>query len=77
MGNSNGLWLRETTTEWTSARASFPEQLLELDLSEYAGQLTEHDTLILCVGIEFASLGPTGQPMQEKYAGCGKVLEVG
>lgn len=77
VGNSNGLWLRETTTEWTSAKASFPEQVLELDLSEYAGQLTEHDTLILCVGIEFASLGPTGQPMQEKYAGCGKVLEVG
>ncbi len=70
--------LRELTTEWVSTKASFPEQILEFDLKdEFVTHLTDPDTMLLCVGIEFASLGPTGEPMQEKYAGAGKVLDAG
>ena len=38
--------------------------------------LTDEVSVILSIGVEFGMVGFTGEPVEVKYAGSGKVLKV-
>jgi hypothetical protein len=48
---------------------------LKLPLVE--NDLPESITLVLSIGVEFGKAGADGNPEAVKYAGCGKVVQVG
>jgi len=64
-------------TLWLSATGVAPalNQTLKLPLVE--NDLTESVTLVLSVGVEFGKAGADGNPEAVKYAGCGKMVQVG
>jgi len=41
---------------------------------EEAAQLTDNVTVLVSMTVEFGNVSFTGQPVEVKYAGCGKVL---
>ena len=38
--------------------------------------LTENVTVLVSMAVEFGHVGFAGEPVEVKYAGCGKVLKV-
>ncbi len=62
---------------WLSATGIVPalSQTLKLPLVE--NNLPDSVTLVLSVGVEFGKTGNDGTPEAVKYAGCGKVVQVG
>ena len=49
-----------------------PEQTLEVQLEGVAENLTDNDTLLLAVSVEFNTVGTDGDTV--KCAGCGKMV---
>ncbi len=50
----------------------------EIQMTEaQKAMLTEDVSLILSIGVEFGTIGFTGQTQEVKYAGSGKVMKVG
>jgi hypothetical protein len=73
----NGI-SRVLTGDWHSTQAIVPEQTLTVALpEERIAFLTEHVSMLLCMAVEFGNVGPSGEPVEAKYAGCGKVVKVG
>ncbi len=67
-----------TNSEWFSANTVVGEQVLVAQMTEaQKAMLTEDVSLILSIGVEFGTIGFTGQPQEVKYAGSGKVMKVG
>jgi len=64
--------------EWVPSENVLQEQTMEVQLGEaLKPHLTDDVSLILSIAIEFGKVGFTGEPVEVKYAGCGKVLKVG
>ena len=65
------------TGEWMSTQGVFDEQQTELIIPHREEQtINEYISLVLCVGIEFGTLGNDGKPVEVKYAGAAKILSV-
>ena len=45
-------------------------------LERQVAQMTDDMTVLLSMAVEFGNVGFTGEPVEVKYAGCGKVLAV-
>ena len=63
---------REVHTAWNPVKRTLPEQTLEVQLDGVAEYLTDNDTLLLAIGVEFGTVGADGEAV--KWAGCGKVV---
>jgi hypothetical protein len=73
----NGI-SRTLTGEWHSTQAILPEQTLTVALPEERIEfLTPNVSVLLSLAVEFGNVGPDGEPVEVKYAGCGKVVKVG
>jgi hypothetical protein len=65
------------TGEWNSTQSILDEQQITVTMPESQRQyLTDDVTLLLSLAVEFGTVGFTGQPVEVKYAGCGKVIKV-
>ena len=65
------------TGEWNTTKTILPEQTLTIKLPESRIPfLTEDVTVLLSMAVEFGNFGFTGEPVEVKYAGCGKVVAV-
>lgn len=63
------------TGEWHSTQAILDEQKITVMMPESQRKyLTEEVSLLLSLAVEFGTVGFTGQPVEVKYAGCGKVI---
>ena len=63
------------TGEWHSSQTILNEHIMFVGLSqEEANQLTDNVTVVVSMAVEFGNVGFTGEPIEVKYAGCGKVL---
>ncbi len=63
---------------WNSTQTILPEQIVTVGLGqEEMNQLTENVTILVSLAVEFGNVGFTGEPVEVKYAGSGKVLKVG
>jgi hypothetical protein len=65
---------REVQTAWNPVKRNLPEQTLEVKLEGVAEYLTENDTLLLAIGVEFGTVGADGEGEAVKWAGCGKMV---
>ena len=66
------------TGEWCSTQTILPEQTLTVQMHQSRlAYLTPNVTILLSMAVEFGNVGFTGQPVEVKYAGCGKVIAVG
>jgi len=65
------------TSEWVQTQGIQNEQTLTVQMTEKEQALvTDEVTVLVSMGIEFGTVGFTGEPVEVKYAGCGKVLKV-
>ncbi len=64
----------EEHTEWFPVKRSLPEQTLETCIGGIAKHLTESNTLVLGIGVEFGTVGADGEGEAVKYAGCAKIV---
>lgn len=66
----------ETVTgEWFSTQTIVPEHSIHATLGwELAAELTENVTVLVSLAVEFGNVGFNGEPVEVKYAGCGKVV---
>jgi len=63
------------TGKWNSTQTILPEQTMTIQMSEKeAASITVNVTVLLSVAVEFGNVGFTGEPVEVKYAGCGKVI---
>ncbi|MFZ4727006.1 MAG: hypothetical protein ACOYMD_16340, partial [Paludibacter sp.] len=65
---------KETHTAWNPVKRALPEQTLEVQIENIATYLTDNDTLLLAVGVEFGTVGADGEGEAVKWAGCGKMV---
>jgi len=66
---------KTTTGEWFKTQSIVPEQTLTVKLNDsLVAKLTDDVTVLLSMAIEFGNIGMTDEPVEVKYAGCGKVL---
>jgi len=65
------------TGEWNSTKTILPEQTMTIQMSEEeAALLTENVTVLLTIAVEIGNVGDSKEPVEVKYAGCGKVIGV-
>jgi hypothetical protein len=65
------------TGEWNSTQTILPEQTMTVQLAESRIEfLTDNVSVVLSLAVEFGNVGFTGEPVEVKYAGCGKVIAV-
>lgn len=65
------------TGEWCSTQTILPEQTMTVQMHQSRLEyLTANVTVLLSMAVEFGNVGFTGQPVEVKYAGCGKVIAV-
>jgi hypothetical protein len=69
-------------SDWFPSNGQIPEQTFDLqaDLPNFTNQdlpVPECITLVLAIGLEFGKVGTDGKPTPVKYAGCGKVFQIG
>ena len=63
------------TGEWHSTQTILEESSMTVGLPiDEARQLTDNVTVLVSMAVEFGNVGFTGQAVEVKYAGCGKVL---
>jgi hypothetical protein len=63
------------TGEWNTTKTILPEHNMTVQLPESRIPfLTDNVTVVLSMAVEFGNVGFTGEPVEVKYAGCGKVL---
>jgi hypothetical protein len=65
---------KEVHSEWFPVKRTMPAQTILVDMESLKAYLTDTDTLILGMGVEFGTVGADGQGEAVKYAGCAKVL---
>jgi len=65
------------TGEWQTTQTILPEQTLTVQMNptEIAA-MNDSVTVLLSMGVEFGNVGFTEEPVEVKYAGCGKVIAV-
>lgn len=61
-------------TAWSPVKRFLPEQIIEFAMEDVAPFVTEHNLLVLGIGVEFGTVGADGEGEAVKYAGCAKVL---
>ena len=68
--------ISETLTgEWHSTQTIISEHVMTVALEEQEiNALTENVTVLVSMAVEFGNVGFTGEPVEVKYAGCGKVM---
>ena len=65
------------TGAWQSTQTIVAEQTMTVALTEQeVNELTDRVTVLVSMAVEFGNVGFTGEPVEVKYAGCGKVLKV-
>ena len=65
------------TGEWNSTQTILPGHTMTVQMLErQIVQMTDDMTVLLSMAVEFGNVGFTGEPVEVKYAGCGKVLAV-
>ncbi len=63
------------TSEWYQTQGIQNEQAITVQMTEQEQALvTDEVTVLVSMGIEFGTVGFTGEPVEVKYAGCGKVI---
>ena len=63
------------TGVWQSTQTIVAEQTMTVALTEQeVNELTDRVTVLVSMAVEFGNVGFTGEPVEVKYAGCGKVL---
>jgi len=63
------------TGKWNSTQTIVPEHTMSVQMSvEEAVRITENVTVLLSAAVEFGNVGYTDEPVEVKYAGCGKVI---
>jgi hypothetical protein len=67
-------YFKEAHTDWTPVKRALPGQTLEVQIDKIAPYLTDSDTLVLGIGIEFGTVGADGEGEAVKWAGCGKIV---
>ena len=67
-------YFKEAHTDWFPVRRSMPEQTLEVQIDKIASFITENDTLVLGLGVEFGTVGADGEGEAVKWAGCAKIV---
>ena len=70
-------YLKEVHTAWNPVKWALPVQTLEVQLEGIAPYLTDNDTLLLGISVEFGTVGADGEGEVVKWAGYGKVVGVG
>jgi len=74
--NLNGI-SEVYTSNWYPTQGFVAEQTINVQMTENEQSfLSEKVTVLLSMGIEFGNIGFTGEPIEVKYAGCGKVIAV-
>ena len=64
-----------TTGAWFKTQSIVPEQTLTVELNDsLVEELTDDVSVLLSMAIGFGNIGMTDEPVEVKYAGCGKVL---
>ena len=65
------------TGGWNSTQTILAGHTMSVQMLErQVAQMTDDMTVLLSMAIEFGNVGFTGEPVEVKYAGCGKVLAV-
>jgi len=65
------------SSSWFAANAIVEEQQLVVSMTDkQIARLTGNTSVILSIAVEFGTIGITGEPIEVKYAGSGKVLKV-
>jgi len=65
------------TGDWNSAKTILPEQTMTIQMDEdEMARMTENVTVVLTMAVEFGNVGDSKEPVEVKYAGCGKVIAV-
>ena len=65
------------TGDWNSTQTILPGHTMTAQmLDAQIAQMTDDVTVLLSIAIEFGNVGFTGEPVEVKYAGCGKVVAV-
>jgi len=68
---------RILTGDWNSSNSILPEQTMTIQMDEKEiAQMTDNVTVVLTMAVEFGNVGDSKQPVEVKYAGCGKVIAV-
>jgi len=63
------------TGEWHSTQTILEAHNMMVQMPENeASQMNDNVTVLVSMAVEFGNVGFTGQPVEVKYAGCGKVL---
>ena len=66
-----------TTGEWHTTQSIVPEHTMTVQMdASLLDELTDDVSVLLSMAVEFGNVGVTDEPMEVKYAGCGKVLAV-
>jgi hypothetical protein len=65
---------KEVQTAWNPVKRVLPAQTLEVQLEGIAHYLTDNDTLLLAIGVEFGTVGADGEGEAVKWAGCVKMV---
>ena len=75
--NLNGT-SQTLTGEWHTTQTIVAEHTMKVQMQEeQVADLTENVTVLVSMAVEFGNVGFTGEPVEVKYAGCGKVIAVG
>lgn len=62
---------------WNSTQTILPEQTMTVQMDEsQVAELTDNISVLLSMAVESGNVGFTGEPVEVKYAGCGKVIAV-
>ena len=67
-------YYKEARTGWFPVKRSMPEQTLNVQIEKIAPHLTDSDTLVLGLGVEFGTVGADGEGEAVKWAGCAKIV---
>ncbi len=67
---------RESCTQWFPVKRSLGETVIDFAQPQMAELLTENDSLIFGLGIEFGNVDENGEPVAVKYAGAAKVIGI-
>ena len=74
---AEGLLTSVLTGSWYPSKTIIPEQTMTVQMTPaQQAMLNDTITVVLSVGVEYGTVGYTGETVEVKYAGCGKVLAV-
>jgi len=65
---------KEVQTAWNPVKRALQVQTLEVQIEGISTYLTDNDTLLLAIGVEFGTVGSNGEGEAVKWAGCVKMV---